>query len=347
MATAASASAAAVKGGGTAAAAAAAAATAAVADTVATKEAVAGGGGNGGRYGGGVTAGGGWDDRGRQPQTTPPPSAGWASMVLPGGRLPPFQELFPADGAAAAAAGRAKRERPVWEQDKGGGEEAGDAEMEGEVKGGRPGGAPLSGPPAADVGRASKRRTWASGGRWPGGRGVGGCPDGGGSSGWVFVPAPAFLSPTTDGGGSPWGASPVAATAATPVGPPGRSGSPVTAAVAAAAAVTAAAAAATSTGATTPPGRRWGATRGAGAASQPREAVSTSPPSVGQRLQYWSTVLAETSAGAAAGGLEGGSSPVEPSPSTADGDGGWRGWPPAGGGGGGGSPTGSPSLTCG
>lgn len=226
----------------------------------------------------GISAEGGCNDHGR-PKLLPPPPTRWTKKVLPGGRLPPIQALFPAKGAASL--GRVKRVRALW-----------DAE-EGADKTERAGVAHYIGSPAD--GRATKRRardTW--GGSTDGGSG--GVPDAAGVASCVSLPTHATQSPVTDGGGS-----------------------------------AAAAAAAMSTGATIPGGRRMvSASKGAPASPpaaastvSPSAAASVSLPTVGQRLQYWSTVLAETSGAqdvGSGGGHGEGSSPVEMSSPSAGGD---------------------------
>lgn len=307
-ATVAPASAAAAAGGGPAAAGAASAATATETVRAASEQLLAGdrGGGRGSK-GSGVIAEGGWDDhRGGPPRVSSPslPAAAWPSMVLPGGRLPPFQQVFPANGAAESA-GHAKRARPVSEDE--------------EEEKFRRSDETLKSVQESD-GRASKRRsrtsTWggSTGGRATSG---GGADGGGGWSGWISLPAPASLSPTTEGcGGTPWGSSAVEAS--------------IGSGLVAAATVTAA-----STGATTPAWRRRMPTASTpvGTSSPSAAPMSRSPPSVWQRMQYWSTVLAETSGGGGrtrAGHLEAKCSPVEPSPSMVEVDG-WGGWAKGGG----------------
>lgn len=255
-------------GGGGAAAAAAAEATANASDDAAAEERLVG-------AADGVTATGDCDDH-RRPKLLPSPPSRWTKKAIPGGRLPPIQALFPADGAASA--GRVKRARPSWEAEEGGDK----TERAGEVHD--------NGSPAD--GRPTKRHTRDTWGGSTGGRGGGGANAASFAS-WVSLPALATLSPVTEGGGS-----------------------------------SAAAGAALSIGATIPAGRRW-ASASTRAVASPATAAPTAPapaaasgstPTVGQRLQYWSTVLAETSgtqATGSGGGIVEGSPLVQPSPPAA------------------------------
>lgn len=259
-------------GGGGAAAAAPAKATASAADDATAAERLA------------VAADGvsDCDDHGR-PKLLPSLPSRWTKKAIPGGRLPPIQALFPADGAASA--GRVKRARPSWEAEEGGGKTE------------RAGKACDTGSPADH--RPTKRHTRDTWGGSTGGRGGGGA-DAAGLASWVSPPAVASLSPVTECGGS-----------------------------------SAAAAAALSTGATIPAGRRWANASTEAVVASPSAAAPAAPapaaasvgsPTVGQRLQYWSTVLAETSGTQAArsgGGIGEGSPPVKPSPPAA---GRWVGW---------------------